>query len=413
MSQRHGSAPEIDLNSVDLLDPGIHARDPHRIWDALRLHSPVHRQDYAPGRHFWSVTRYKDACRVLGEHDTFTSERGTVITQLGHDDVASGLLLTSCDPPRHTEVRRPLNARFTTRAVRVVEHRIGEAVERLLDGIPPDGSFDLAQRAWRLPMMVAGHLLGLPESGWDELTHLTGMAAAPEDPAFSIGSRSATLAVAHHQLFAYFNDVVATRRRTSETDDVIQHLLTLQAGNVRLSEPEILYDTYSLLLGANATTPHTVSGTVVHLAGDNQTWNALLHAPNLIDGLVEEGLRWTSAASNFMRYAVRPVHMAGRRIEAGDPVVVWIGSANRDSEVFDRPHEFDVARSPNRHLAFGYGPHYCLGASLARMTFHHVFAGLVARFSSVELDGEPTVLRSAFINGVSHLPVRVSPRVRS
>ncbi|MFE5475624.1 cytochrome P450 [Nocardia sp. NPDC056541] len=349
-------------------------------------------------------------CRVLGDHDAFTSERGTVITQLGHDDIASGLLMTSCDPPRHTEVRRPLAKRLSAGATNAMESEIRYAVDRVFADVPHDRPWDLAERALRLPMVVAGRLLGVPESDWDDLIRLAAMAAAPEDPNFAIGARTATLTVAHHQIFSYFTELIRCRRASVGHDDLLGHLMSIQAGAQPLSDVEVMYNTYSLLLGANATTPHTVSGAVLALARNPDAWQAAHDDPALVPGLVEEGIRWTSAASNFMRYATRPTQLSGGTVATGEPVVAWIGSANRDETVFSNSHAFDIARRPNRHIAFGYGPHYCIGAPLARLTFRIVCEQFLRRFESVEVVGEPRRLRSSFINGITHLRVRTPRR---
>jgi cytochrome P450 len=236
------------------------------------------------------------------------------------------------------------------------------------------------------------------------------MAAAPEDPAFAIGPPNATLTVAHHQIFAYFAELLRCRRDDASSSDLIGHLMTMQAGSKPLSDSEVIYNSYSLLVGANATTPHTVSGTVLAVAQKPETWETVLLRPALASGLVEEGLRWTSAASSIMRYAIRPTELSGGSIAAGDPIIVWIGSANRDETVFAQPHTFDIARNPNRHIAFGYGPHYCIGAPLARLTICHLFEQLSRRFESIEIVGEPCRLRSVFINGMTHLSIRTRRR---
>ncbi|WP_330230954.1 cytochrome P450 [Nocardia sp. NBC_00508] len=399
-----------DLAAVDLLDAGFHTGDPHAVWTYMREHARLHRQEYAPGRMFCSVTRYDDVCRVLGDHDAFTSERGTVITQLGHDDIASGLLMTSCDPPRHTEVRRPLGKRLSAGAVHAMESGIRHAVDRVFADVPHDQPWDLAERALRLPMVVAGRLLGVPESDWDNLIRWAAMAAAPEDPDFAIGARTATLTVAHHQIFSYFTELIRSRRASIGHDDLLGHLLSIQAGAQPLSDIEAMYNSYSLLLGANATTPHTVSGAVLALARNPGAWRSARDDEARVPGLVEEALRWTSAASNFMRYATRPTRLSGGIVETGEPVVAWIGSANRDEAVFPDPHTFDITRHPNRHIAFGYGPHYCVGAPLARLTFRVVCEQFLRRFESVEIIGEPQRLRSSFINGTTHLRVRTTGR---
>ncbi|MFG3207638.1 cytochrome P450 [Streptomyces sp. NPDC048192] len=408
-----GPARDVDLGSVDLFDLDLYASgDPHPVWDVMRAKAPLHHQVLPDGREFWSVTRHEDVCRVLGDHREFTSERGTTPTHVGIDDPAAGRLLTSTDPPRHTEVRRPLGSKLTARAVKSWEDSVRGTVQRFLEPALDGGVFDLAERALLLPAMVTGPLLGIPEKDWAELVQLTAMVTAPSDPHFMVGNEPATLAISHHELVSYVTEWVKRRRAAGGEDDtLLAHLMSVRAGGAPLTDEEIALDGYSILLGANVTTPHTVSGTVQALIERPEQFEKAQADPTLIPNLVEEGLRWTSAACNFMRYAVDDVHIAGGTIPARAAVVAWIGSANRDASLFTDPHTFDITRSnAKRHVAFGFGPHFCIGAPLARMTLRIFFEELLQRFGSIELAGEPQHLRSYFIAGMTHLPVVAQKR---
>ncbi|MEU6770347.1 cytochrome P450 [Streptomyces sp. NPDC046759] len=408
-----GAGRDIDLDRVDLFDLDLYTSgDPHPIWDVMRAKAPLHHQVLSDGREFWSVTRYEDVCRVLGDHREFTSERGTVVTHLGQDDVAAGKLMTSTDPPRHTQVRRAIGAKLTARAVASWQDRIRQAIVRFLEPALDGGTFDLAEKAHRLPMIVAGPLLGIPERDWDELVQLTAMVTAPSDPHFQHGSEAATLAISHHELVTYVTEWVGRRRSAGGEDgSLLDHLMSIRAGDAPLTDEEIALDGYSILLGANVTTPHTVSGTVLALVERPEQFAKAQADPSLVPNLVEEGLRWTSAACNFMRYAVNDTEIGGGTIPARGAVVAWIGSANRDESRFGDPHQFDITRSDAKHqVAFGFGPHYCIGAPLARMTLRIFFEELLQRFDSIELDGEPQHLRSYFIAGMTHLPIVAQKR---
>ncbi|WP_053674402.1 cytochrome P450 [Streptomyces sp. NRRL B-1140] len=408
-----GPPRDVDLDSVDLFDLDLYSTgDPHPIWDVMRERAPLHHQVLPDGREFWSVTRYEDVRRVLGDHREFTSERGTVPTHLGTDDAAAGVLMTSTDPPRHTEVRRPLNAKLTARAVRSWEDKIRATVRRFLEPALDGETFDLAEQALLLPALVTGPLLGIPEKDWAELVQLTAMVTAPSDPHFQVGSEAATLAISHHELLNYVRDWATTRRADGgEDDSLLHHLMSVRPGGEPLSDEEIALDGYSILLGANVTTPHTVSGTVQALVERPEQFAKAQADPTLIPNLVEEGLRWTSAACNFMRYAVDDVHIGGGTIPARGAVVAWIGSANRDASVFPDPHTFDITRDgAKRHGAFGFGPHFCIGAPLARMTLRVFFEELLEEFASIELAGEPEHLRSYFIAGMTHMPIAAQKR---
>ncbi|MEV5358217.1 cytochrome P450 [Streptomyces sp. NPDC052693] len=408
-----GAAREVDLDRVDLFDLDLYTHgDPHPVWDAMRAEAPLHHQVLADGREFWSVTRYEDVCRVLGSHQEFTSERGTVVTHLGVDDVAAGKLMTSTDPPRHTQVRRAIGSRLTARAVAPWEDRIRQAIVRFLEPALDGEVFDLAEQALRLPAIVTGPLLGIPERDWDELVQLTAMVTAPSDPHFRQGSEAATLAISHHELVAYVTAWVTQRRAAQDEDtSLLDHLMNARAGEAPLTDEEIALNGYSILLGANVTTPHTVSGTVLALVERPEQFDKARADPSLVPNLVEEGLRWTSAACNFMRYAVADTRIGGGTVPAGGAVVAWIGSANRDAAQFTDPHTFDITRSgAKRQVAFGFGSHFCIGAPLARMTLRVFFEELLRRCGSIDVAGEPEHLRSYFIAGMTHLPIVVGKR---
>ncbi|WP_405958438.1 cytochrome P450 [Streptomyces phaeochromogenes] len=407
---------DIDLGRVDLFDLNLYTSgDPHAIWDVMRREAPLHHQVLPDGREFWSVTRYEDVCRVLGDHREFTSERGTVVTHLGVDDVAAGTLLTSTDPPRHTQVRRAIGSRLTARAVASWEDRIRQAIVRFLEPASDGGAFDLAEQALLLPAIVTGPILGIPERDWDELVQLTAMVTAPSDPHFQHGSEAATLAISHHELVTYVTEWVKGRRAAGGEDgSLLDHLMSVRVGDAPLTDEEIALDGYSILLGANVTTPHTVAGTVHALIEQPEQFAKAQADPSLVPNLVEEGLRWSSAACNFMRYAVDDVRIGGGTIPARGAVVAWIGSANRDESQFPDPHEFDITRSgAKRQVAFGFGPHFCIGAPLARLTLRIFFEELLKRFGSIDLAGEPQHLRSYFIAGMTHLPIVAQNRKTS
>ncbi|MEV0558621.1 cytochrome P450 [Streptomyces sp. NPDC050597] len=403
-----GTGSDIDLGRVDLFDLNLYTSgDPHAIWDVMRRESPLHHQVLSDGREFWSVTRYDDVCRVLGDHREFTSERGTVVTHLGVDDVAAGKLLTSTDPPRHTEVRRAIGSRLTARAVASWKDRIRQAIVRFLEPASDGATFDLAEQAMLLPAIVTGPILGIPDRDWDELVQLTAMVTAPSDPHFQHGSEAATLAISHHELVTYVTEWVRQRRVAGGADgSLLDHLMGVRVGDTPLTDEEIALDGYSILLGANVTTPHTVAGTVHALIERPEQFAKAQSDPSLVPNLVEEGLRWSSAACNFMRYAVDDVRIGGGTVPARGAVVAWIGSANRDESQFTDPHTFDITRgNAKRQVAFGFGPHFCIGAPLARLTLRIFFEELLQRFGSIDLAGEPQHLRSYFIAGMTHLPI--------
>lgn len=402
---------EVDLDAVDLFDHDFYATgDPHLVWAAMRRRAPVHRSTLPGGQSFWSVTRYDDVNDVLRDHTRFTSSKGTLLSVLGGTDPAGGKMMAASDPPVHTALRKPMAKVLSHRALQPHNPRIRRVVNRMLSPLLDRGVWDIAEAGAGFPMAFTGTLMGLPEEDWERLARLTTTAIAPEDSDYRQSEGHGTLAAAHHELFAYFSGQVR-RRRKDPGDDLLGFLVEMEADGRKLRHDEIVYNCYSLLLGANVTTPHAIAATVLALIENPGEWDRWQAEPALTGSVVEEGLRWSSPANHFMRHATRDLELGGQRIKQGEALVAWLGSANRDEEVFDDPFRFDVARNPNRHVAFGFGPHYCIGAPLARIALRMLFDVLVASVEEFTVAGTVEHLASNFVAGIKHLPVtaRLSP----
>jgi cytochrome P450 len=397
---------EIDLDAIDLTDPRLYSDgDAHSIWRALRLRDPVRWHPVSDNLGFWSVTQFEEGDRVLRDHTYFTSQRGTLLNLLGKDDPAGGRQMAATDPPRHTRMREPVQRALAVKSVSRHESRIRSEVKSLLAPAATGEPFDFGAAMMALPMAVTGTIMALPREDWPHLTRLTTMSIAPDDPEYALAQGAqATLEAAHRELFAYFQDIV-TQRRQAPGDDLISVLITMDAGGRRLGTGEILSNCYSLLLGANVTTPCVPTAALLELAGTDRLADWIDH-PELVMSGIEEALRWASPAVHFMRHAIGEVELAGKKIRAGDAVVVWLASINRDEKVFSTPYTFDIRRRPNRHVAFGSGPHYCVGHSVARTSLRLLFEEMLAMFGDITLAGEPDHLCSNFVAGVKHMPVR-------
>jgi cytochrome P450 len=353
---------------------------------------------------FWSVVRYADVDRVLRDAGTFTSERGTLLTVLGMEDPAGGRQLAATDPPRHTSMRAQLQRALAIRAIEqqrdLITRHVREAIAPLADG----GVFDFAQAMLALPVAIAGEAMGLPRADWPWLGSLLHTSIAADDPDYRTqGGTQATLDAAHRELFAYFQDVYMQRRRHLG-EDLVSVLIGTEVDGRTMSPGEIMSNCYSVLLGAVVTTPHAPNYVMTEHIGDGllEAWAADLTATPTA---VEEALRLSSPASHFMRYAVKDVEIRGVPISAGTAVVSWLGAANRDGTVFPDPERFDRHRKPNKHLAFGIGPHYCVGHSVARVTLRILFTELLTRFTGFAPAGEPIRLHSNVISGYKRLPI--------
>ncbi|MER6910510.1 cytochrome P450 [Streptomyces sp. NPDC000594] len=406
-----GRCPVLAPHRLDLIDPDLHQRDgAHRIWRDLRHRAPVSRQS-AGSLGYWSVVGYAEAGQVLRDHDTFTSERGTLLNLLGKEDPAGGRQMAVTDPPAHTHLRGPLRQALSIKAVENDREEIRRVVAGLLEPLADGGPFDFAVAMTALPTAVIGAMMALPEADRPRLARLAHACVAPDDPVFRLGGGGpgATLVTAHRELFAYFQDTVTARRR-SPGNDLISVLLTMELDGRRLSPGEIVSNCYSLLLGATVTTAQPPSAALAELAGTEALDDWAAH-PELLSSGVEESLRWSSPTQHFMRHTTRDVELRGTAIPAGEAVVVWLGSANRDGTVFTDPDTFDIRRRPNRHLAFGAGAHYCVGHTVARVTLRILFAELLGRFTGIEPAGTPRRMRSNVIAGFTHLPI--TARVRN
>ena len=361
---------------------------------------------------FWSAARYADVERVLRDAPTFTSERGTVLSILGSDDPAGGRQLAATDPPRHTVMRTRLQKALAVKAVEQQQEVIARLAGEILDPLADGGVFDFAKAMLALPVAVGGESMGLPRADWPRLGYLLTTAIAAEDPEFRPGDTTqASLDRAHRELFAYFQDIYMERRHRPG-DDLVSVLVTTEVDGRRMTPGEVMANCYSLLLGAVTTTPHAPSYLMVEHLDDGilDRWAA---DPSVTPTAVEETLRLASPASHFLRYATTDVEVAGTPVRAGQAVVSWIGAANRDGAAFPDPDRFDLQRRPNKHLAFGIGPHYCVGHSLARVTLRILFTELLSRFGDFALAGEPQRLRSNLISGYKHLPITATPLRRT
>lgn len=399
----------VDYSQVDLADPWLYTSgDAHLVWQCLRAAEPVFWHEH-PGEGFWVVTQRADAQRVLRDYQDFTSEAGTSIAMLGCPDPSAGLMMQACDPPRHQRLReqigQPLSPHAISRHTEVVRSIVKEALAPVSDG----GIWDAAAALSRVPMAVAASLMGLPQADAGPLMRMAFATLAPLDPLYRTGSEEQTLAAAHTGIMEYFADRLAERRR-QPMSDLLSHLLAIEVEGKRLNRQELLLNCLSLVVGWVVTTSQAVSATIQALPGQHGgegRWPT--NVP--VDFVVEEALRWSSPVTHFMRRARRAVELHGKNIRAGDAVTAWIASGNRDETVFGQPYLFDTERRPNRHFAFGSGPHRCVGAPLARMMLRLMFHELFTQIESFELAGTPTHLVSNQIAGMTSLPIQVQPRL--
>ncbi|TWH18123.1 cholest-4-en-3-one 26-monooxygenase [Rhodococcus rhodochrous J45] len=400
-----------DLKNPDVFTQGV----PHDYFSELRRTCPVHRQPEEGTAGFWAVTRHADVIAVSRDSATFSSALGT--TQIDDFDEETRLkqasMLLNLDPPEHTRLRQLVSRGFTPRMVKTLEERIRRTCERTVDAAieaARDGTvidFVPAISA-PLPLEVIAALLGAPAEDVGKLYDWSNRMIGWDDPEYGTTQEDGELAAA--EIFLYANEIAA-QRRIEPRDDIVSKLVCPDGNGDTLSEMEFDMFFVLLVIAGNETTRNAISGGMQAFVDHPEQWRRLQDDPGLIDSAVEEILRWVTPVVGFRRTPTCPASIGDQHVERGDKVIVYYPSANRDEEVFDDAHVFDIGREHNPHVAFGgTGVHFCLGAHLARLELRIMFEILAARIDRVEPAGEPRRLRSNFINGIKSMPVRIHPR---
>lgn len=410
MSRRETGASA--LARIDILNPDIYTQGiPHETFRLLRREAPVfwHPEPEGPG--FWAITRYDDVVTVSMDPATFSSgRRGALIDDPPADALpVMRSLLINQDPPRHTKYRRLVSKGFTPAMVRRLEPHIRELAGRIIDRVAPLGRCDfVTDVAAELPLQVIVELMGVPVEDRHKVFDWSNRMLGNADPEYAGSIEEARRASL--ELYAYANEL-ASRRKRDPKDDLVSVLMRADVDGEALSQAE--FDAFFMLLAVagNETTRNAIAGGMLALIEHPEQRSRLLAAPDLLPTAVEEMLRWVSPVIHFRRTATRDVTLRGQRIHEGDKVVIYYASANRDEDYFPDGDRFDVGRIPNEHVAFGPGgPHFCLGANLARLEMRIIFEELLRRLPDMELAGPVQRLRSNFINGIKHMPVQYTPR---
>jgi cytochrome P450 len=395
---------EIDLTDADFFLDG----DPHQAWTVMRAQDPVHWDEQRPGRGYWSLTRYDDARFVYLHANTFSNEHGQILTFNDEDWAGNRRMMLLLDPPRHTQMRLVISKRFTPRAVMPEEAHVREIAAKVVDAVAPRGECDfVTDVAARIPTAIICEMMGVPRADHDMMFELGTMAIGANDPEYQIdGDRQKTGEAAQQGMFQYFVRLLEERKH-NPGPDLISALAHGEIVGEKLTDLEVLFNAFLLILGGQETTRNTLSGGMLALMENPDQWERVDHADNmLMRTTVEEFLRWTSPITHVMRTATRDSEIKGHKIKAGDKVVIWNASANRDEAVFQQPFKFDVGRWPNEHIAFGYGEHFCLGSHLARLELRVMIEEVTRRMRDMELAGPVQRLRSNSHAGIKHMPVR-------
>lgn len=407
------------LEDVSLENDDFAERVPHETFALLRREAPVWWYDWPHGRGFWCVTKHADVVSISRDTKTFTSEQGANLEDLDEEQRTARQSMLETDPPRHTRLRGLVGPPFTPRAVKAYELALRELTAAVLDRALPLGEFDFVEEiAKQLPIRVLARLLGAPDEDTDPLIAWGDRMIGNTDPEMTDVLHDSPESERYRllpfrspaalELFEYGHRLAAERRR-EPSDDLVSKLVHAEIDGERLSERE--FDTMFLLLvvAGNETTRQAIAHGMLALAEHRDQWDRLREDPELVwTAGADEILRWSSPVLHFRRTATRDVELRGQTIRAGEKVVVWYVSANFDEEVFEDPLRFDVGRRPNAHVTFGGGgPHYCLGAHLAKLEVQVMFDMLLPRLAGLELLGPPERMRTNFTNALKRMPVRV------
>ena len=409
----------IELDDLDIVSNEGYARNgyPHAAWTRLRREAPLHWFTRRVKDPFWAVTKHADVVWISKQPELFRNgPRLAVFPEFSPPDESEREVrhLLNMDPPDHAHHRRLVSHRFTPRGLERMRRDIGQITRDLLDAMAGDGSERsgdfVAQLSAPLPLNVLAELLGVPREMWSTMFRWTNEIAGASDPEYQReGGTVATATRARLQLFETFARMAEARRR-EPTDDIVSVLANARLGGEPLPTRELLSFYFLLVVAGNETTRNAMTGGLLALIEHPAEWEKLRRDPALVDSAVEEIVRWTTPVIQFCRTPVRDVEIRGTRIRAGESLCLFYPSANRDEDVFDAPFEFRVDRSPNRHVAFGIGEHFCLGANLARLELRVVLRHLVARLESVELAGPVERLHSSFLGGIKRMPIRYRMR---
>lgn len=382
---------------IDLVDGAFWGRNPYEELAWLRKNAPVWRD---PRHGVWGVSTYELVKQVSSQPELFSNAGGI------RPDSPPVPMMIDMDNPDHFKRRRLVSKGFTPRRVREQEASIRRTAAMLIDAVVERGECDLVWdiAAW-LPLIVIGDALGVEPPDREQLLRwsddlLRALGADDEEAQTAMMLAS----VGYHE---YASRIIEARR-AAPTDDLMSILVHAEVDGDRLDDEEIVIESLLILIGGDETTRHVISGGAYQLLSQRTLWDALLADRRKLDSAIEEMLRWVSPIKNMARTATKDVELAGHVIRAGEKLLLLYPSANRDEAVFENPFEFDIQRTPNEHVAFGFGTHFCMGANLARLELRVIFEELLDRLPEIRLASphEPSYRPANFVSGYESLPVR-------
>jgi cholest-4-en-3-one 26-monooxygenase len=405
------TAIQDPVGDIDLLAATWGHSVPHDQFDRLRDSAPVYWHPEPGGRGFWAVTKHADVRAVSRDSATFSSALGATFIPDQDEEVLAQLRLTilNMDPPKHVRYRRLVSKGFTPSMIAKLVADIEVRAERVVDNVAERGECEFVEDiAAQVPVQMICEMIGLEPELWPRMFEISNLLiGARDDPDYQVVEGAQEAAAA--EIYGLC-DAVAADRRVNPRDDLMTALVQAEIDSERLDDLELNLFFVTLVVAGNETTRNLINHSMLALIDHPEEAQRLRDHPELWDSGVEEMLRWGSSIHNFRRTATKDTELRGVPIAAGDKIVMYYASANRDSDVFENPHRFDVARTPNDHVTFGGGgEHYCLGASLARAEIKATMRQLVTRLPDLSLNGPVNRLHSDFVNGVKTMPVKYTP----
>jgi len=387
--------------SIGLTDGMFYGGDPFPAFAWMRDHAPAYFDESAG---VWGITRYADIKEISKDPETFSNAGG-----IRPDSDALPMMIDT-DAPEHVRRRRLVSEGFTPGRIRESEEGIRTICDAIIDRVCEDGSADFVKDiAAPLPMIVIGNMLGVAPGDRDELLRwsddMLKALGSPDPGAMDMAAQAAV------EYAAYITAVAEQRRRDSQSDDLIGTLVHAEIEGDRLDEASIIYESLLILIGGDETTRHVISGGMYELFRHPDQLGRLEADRSLMPGAIEEMLRWVSPIKNMARQMTRDVEFQGETLHQGQKLLLLYPSGNRDERVFDEPEQFDITRTPNDHMAFGFGSHFCLGNRLARMELAVMFDRLLDRLPDLGLadEAEPPKRAANFVSGYETMPVVFTP----
>lgn len=386
--------------SIDLLDGRWYASQPYDDWAWMREHAPAY---WDPVNEVWAITRYDDVLAIEKDPATFSSYRAP----RPHGDHLP--MIISMDGREHTMRRKLVSKGFTPRRVRDHEDTVRRICTEIIDRVAPRGECDFVwDIAAPLPLLLIADMLGFPPESYDDLLRWSDdliRGTTINDPEAAMTAAMAGMAFREFQL-----GVIADRRSKPPQDDLVSILCYAEIDGERLGDEDIIQESLLILIGGDETSRHVMTDGMLALLAHPDQMAVLRDDPAKIEVGVEELLRWVTPIKNMSRTVTRDIELHGETLREGDQLILMYPAANRDPRVFADPDVLDVQRNPNPHLAFGFGPHFCMGASLARMELRVMFGELLRRLPDLHLAGDPLPRRASnFITGPEAMPVAFTP----